>query len=271
MHPFARDHQPRPGQRAAEDVGVKGALRRPDLQVLAQKRRIDGDTPARAADAVAKFNVLDRGHAVGFHVEAADLQEHVLPDRAAPGPEGVGIALRGLVVEAMHQVLVAGKPVLPVRRAVIGPEDRRDLGVGKGGADLSGAVVMGDDVAVDEPEDVAHRRLCRHVARQTRPAVLRRGQDTRANPARDLGRAVGGAVIDNDDLRHLAPRLHRHQGRQNTRHQLFGPEGRHHDRDCRATRRHICPPAPLANCRARRKKRTRIVAPSGSSQITRAP
>ena len=146
VDPTARDHQSRPGQGAAENIGMDRAPEGPDLQMFAQQIGNNPDAPARIADTIAELDILNRWHPVGLHIKATKLQIHIPPDCAATGPKCCRIPIRFLMVEPMGQVFVARHQALARRCVVIRAKHRMHRRIGKGRPDQMRIFGPGDHV-----------------------------------------------------------------------------------------------------------------------------
>src|SRR5262245_32530388 len=79
--------------------------------------------------AVSQFDVLDGGPLEAF-VKTAVLEKHAFADGAAAAPESGRLAARGLVDEAVHQVLVERDKVLRRGSVVVGTDQGVQLRIG---------------------------------------------------------------------------------------------------------------------------------------------
>ncbi len=193
--------QPGPGDAPVADVGAQQARRRPALEVLHLEVVAEAHAVAGARQPVAQLDVLD-ARALVARVEPAHREEDIPPDRAAAGPEGRRLRVRGLVDVVVEEVLVLREEVRLARAVVVRSEEGAQPRVGAEGPQHQPDRLGTDGhVGVDEEEEFTARDGRAQVARRGRAGPRpRTGEHPRARPPRQLVRSVGRPVIHDDQL-----------------------------------------------------------------------
>jgi len=227
----AREHEARPGQRAAKDLGAQEIGHAPDLEVLPLQAWQQQDAQAPPAQPQAELDVLDRRLRVTLRVESARLEEGRLADRAAARPERLRLAPRLAVMEVVDEILVLRKKVRRRRRVVVRAEHRAHVRRTERIGQDTGRVAVDHDVGIDEPEHVAARKAGSDVAGAARAQPAAGADDTRSERGRHSSRSIGGAVVDDNDLGDLPRSLQREEWRQTALERRGSVVDRHDDGD----------------------------------------
>jgi len=155
----------------------------------------------------AELDVFDASPSVGF-IEPIRCLECIPANRATARPERGGLVLALLVNVVMHQVPVARGESSLAGPVVVRSEDRGRVPLGKKFSlhEAEGLRVH-HDVAVDENDDGsiarAHATIAGHRGSEWATCDA---DDFGAKRACHRGRAVGGTVINHDDLIRFASR-----------------------------------------------------------------
>src|SRR5215469_2122897 len=112
---------------------------------------VEPDSAFCRAQPVAELDVLDRGRAVPFDVEAADRQERLLGHGAATSPESRRLRAGPLMIMVVHQVLILRAEVHSWRPVVVGAKHRYYAGLGQRRADPRRTCTMRHHIGIHEP------------------------------------------------------------------------------------------------------------------------
>lgn len=172
---------------------------------------IHPDATADVGQAVAEFDVFDRGMVVDLFVEATEPQERLPTHRTAGTPERGGVGPDPLVVMVVQQVLVARQHVAGGRLVVVAPDQCLQFGIGREGrANPVDGVGMHDDVGIHEQQHVRRHRVCAAVAGCCGTRASAQHDDMVGDPL-DLGHHVRRPAVDRDHQLVLRRRRQRRQ------------------------------------------------------------
>ena len=123
--------------------------------------------------------------------------------------------LASVMVVVVNQILVLGKKVFGAWPVVIGADDGcRTRSVARGAQHPRG-ILCGDDIGVDKPQVSAGRDPGAHVPRSAwSPLRLHCNEPHGRVRTHDLGRTIGGPVVDDNDLHNLPTLTHGEQRRR---------------------------------------------------------
>lgn len=205
----AAEDEEHPGHAAAEDIGVDDIGEAPAFEVRGLDVARQEDAMAGCREAVAEFDVLDGWALVETGIEAAMSEEDRTADAAAAGPEGMGGAcvideMALLMNVMMEEVAIGADDARRGGLIIVGAEEGVELGIGLEA--LDGAmerVGMDEDVGVEEEDEFAAGDLGAGVASGGGAAGIVVANDDGAGVRRAISRAIGGAVIDDDDFEGL--------------------------------------------------------------------